>query len=448
VHNFATGEQGDLLLDQHRSFLLDELNATGYAQVLEEWDTHGLATSYTIGDDVLSQTTGTETPLTHHFLYDGHGNTRALTDTLGTVAEVHDYDVYGNELTPAPSVLDRGGDSPERDDDSASRSDSPGQLADLRYCGEPHDTALGMNYLRARYYSPATGLFNRQDPAGGNPSDPQSYHKYAYCHNDPANNIDPTGLVTLSSLLASTHLGGFLRATWLQGVRGAVTNSLVTLLTSLVWSTAKGQDLTSGSFWKGLGKDLVISAATGYVTGAISGGLITSRGGLAERAASKLLRTMDSSIIRWLIINAAIPGILEGLLGTIIWISEKMIRGESISGRELLKSFSLNIVFSMVFSGFTSGAQKRIDKKFIDLDIESNKLGAIVDKGYDALKANGSTKDMRKSIERLARSVSAKNIFESNNMSHFNSFMDNFFIPYVISISNGFSKTSTGNFID
>jgi RHS repeat-associated protein len=63
----------------------------------------------------------------------------------------------------------------------------------LRYTGQQWDDSARMYYLRARYYSPANGLFNRIDPYSGNYSDPQSLHKYLYCHANPVNATDPSG---------------------------------------------------------------------------------------------------------------------------------------------------------------------------------------------------------------------------------------------------------------
>ena len=74
---------------QHKFFLVDSMNHTGYAQVLEEsssTDTgmtigsSALDRSYVIGDDVIDQTTGAAT---HYLGYDGHGSTRILTDSDG-----------------------------------------------------------------------------------------------------------------------------------------------------------------------------------------------------------------------------------------------------------------------------------------------------------------------------------------------------------------------------
>ena len=68
-------------------------------------------------------------------------------------------------------------------------------LTSLGYSGEHFDAQAAQQYLRARFYNPATGTFNRLDPFSGNMHDPQSLHKYLYVHGDPVNGIDPTGLM-------------------------------------------------------------------------------------------------------------------------------------------------------------------------------------------------------------------------------------------------------------
>jgi len=61
------------------------------------------------------------------------------------------------------------------------------------YRGEQFDSDLGLYYLRARYYNPATGRFMSRDPLDGQTKDPASLHKYLYADGDPVNGIDPTG---------------------------------------------------------------------------------------------------------------------------------------------------------------------------------------------------------------------------------------------------------------
>jgi len=63
----------------------------------------------------------------------------------------------------------------------------------LLYAGEQFDTDLQQYYLRARFYDPLNGRFNRTDPFTGNTQDPQSLHEYNYTHCNPVNGVDPSG---------------------------------------------------------------------------------------------------------------------------------------------------------------------------------------------------------------------------------------------------------------
>lgn len=152
-----------------KTFLADPANGTGYAQVLEEYD-GTTRTSYVIGDDVLAQRNGTSQP--QYLIYDGHGSTRQLADASGNIVENYSYDAYGMAVGFVPSA-------------SATK---------MLYCGEQYDSSLSQYYLRARYYDQSNGRFTTLDPYAGDTSDPQSLHKYTYCHNDPANGVDPSGL--------------------------------------------------------------------------------------------------------------------------------------------------------------------------------------------------------------------------------------------------------------
>jgi RHS repeat-associated protein len=82
----------------------------------------------------------------------------------------------------------------------------------LLYAGEQYDSSLQQYYLRARYYNPANGTFNRTDPFAGNMQDPQSLHKYLYCHANPVNNVDPTGLFSFTEMLCVAGIVGCITA--------------------------------------------------------------------------------------------------------------------------------------------------------------------------------------------------------------------------------------------
>jgi RHS repeat-associated protein len=126
-----------------------------------------------------------------YFTFDGHGSTRVLTDLAGAIAELYTFDAYGNAIGFNPSVA----------------------LTEFLYSGEQFDSKIGLQYLRARYYDPATGRFNRLDPFFGNLIDPQSLHKYVYVHNEPTNGIDPSGesaiFATLTIVVTALSLISF-----------------------------------------------------------------------------------------------------------------------------------------------------------------------------------------------------------------------------------------------
>jgi len=105
-------------------------------------------------------------------LYDGHSSVRQLSNNSGGIVtdQVYSYDAYGVSL----------GYTGTKD-------------TNLQYTGEYYDNDLSQYYLRARYYNPSNGRFNRIDPFSGNNQDPQSLHKYLYCHANPVNAIDPSG---------------------------------------------------------------------------------------------------------------------------------------------------------------------------------------------------------------------------------------------------------------
>ena len=237
-------------ITQNRYFLLDD-GHTGYAQVFEETAELGgsIVRCYTIGDDVLSQSVaGT----TSHLLYDGHGSTRQLADSSGTISANYTYDAYGKMLGGDPNVTNP-------------------SATDLLYAGEQFDPGLQMEYLRARYYDQDNGRFNRLDPFEGNSEDPQSLHKYAYCHADPVNGIDPTGEFSLGELNIVSAINMTLNTIRLSGFTIAKRVMLNSIYGSVIGAALGMIDayLGDGDPWEGL--------KTGAISGALSGALGSMR---------------------------------------------------------------------------------------------------------------------------------------------------------------------------
>jgi RHS repeat-associated protein len=152
-------------------YLVDDLNPTGYAQVVEESVNGSVQRAYSYGlqrIDVIQLVNSTWT--LSFYGHDGSGSVRQLTTAAGAVTDTYEYDAFGN-------LLNKTGTTPNN----------------YLYRGEQYDPDLGLYYLRARYYNPLTGRFMSRDPEDGIPTDPMTLHKYAYADGDPVNATDPTG---------------------------------------------------------------------------------------------------------------------------------------------------------------------------------------------------------------------------------------------------------------
>ncbi len=106
-----------------------------------------------------------------YFGADGLGSVRQLYNSSGQIIANHRYDPFGNTI-----------------------SQSGVGASNYGFTGEWTD-ATGLEYLRARYYAPGQGRFVTRDMWPGDPTRPESLHKWVYASDNPVNVVDPTGLV-------------------------------------------------------------------------------------------------------------------------------------------------------------------------------------------------------------------------------------------------------------
>jgi RHS repeat-associated protein len=176
VSSTINGVKTSYLLDANRD----------YAQVLEEYDNSGTQVSYLYGHDLISQN---RNGAKSFYLYDGLGSTKALTDASGVVTDRYIYDAYGNVLSSIGTTQNS-----------------------YLYSGEQFDAGAGQYYLRDRYYNQAVGRFTRSDTWEGNTNNPLSLNKYLYANGNAINNIDPSGLFSISAVSAANVIIGVLAA--------------------------------------------------------------------------------------------------------------------------------------------------------------------------------------------------------------------------------------------
>jgi len=104
---------------------------------------------------------------TKSFLTDALGSTLALADTSGTVSTSYTYEPFGNATSTGAASTNS-----------------------FQYTGREND-GTGLDYLRARYYSPGLQRFLSEDPIGLGGGD---VNLYAYVYNQPLAFVDRLGL--------------------------------------------------------------------------------------------------------------------------------------------------------------------------------------------------------------------------------------------------------------
>jgi RHS repeat-associated protein len=153
------------------NYLVDTVNPTGYAQVVDELQNGTVSRTYSYGLERIDEDQNLNGTWTASFYgYDGHGSVRQLTNLSGTVTDTYDYDAFGNLINSTGSTSNN-----------------------YLFAGEQYDPALGLYYNRARYYNYATGRFWSMDTVAGSDSEPKSLHRYLYASGNPVDRVDPDG---------------------------------------------------------------------------------------------------------------------------------------------------------------------------------------------------------------------------------------------------------------
>ena len=123
------------------------------------------------------QMTGS-TPTTYHYHLDHLGSPRRITNDSDLIVGVHDYFAFGPETSSAQNEP---------------------SLTLLKYTAHERDVVTTgswetLDYMHARYYSPALGRFLSTDPARiWDANRPQSWNLYAYAGSSPLTFVDPDG---------------------------------------------------------------------------------------------------------------------------------------------------------------------------------------------------------------------------------------------------------------
>jgi hypothetical protein len=126
-----------------------------------------------------------------YLLTNGHGSTRALTNSAGAVTQTFNYTAFGGAIGFSPAA-------------AGTISTSTAFL----FGGDAvYDPASGL-YLHGDGTRPRDGfIFTQMDNYPGNTRDPVSLHKYLYVAGTPTSMVDPSGHLSAAETVSAVGLG-------------------------------------------------------------------------------------------------------------------------------------------------------------------------------------------------------------------------------------------------
>ena len=132
----------------------------------------------------------------HYILKDNLGSWTTITDSDGVVEQRLSYDAWGNL----------------RDPNTWSGSFTGTPMFDRGFTGHEHLYNFGLINMNGRMYDPMVSSFLSVDQYVQNPSNSQSFNRYAYCLNNPLRYVDPNGELWREAAIVGAIIGTFSNA--------------------------------------------------------------------------------------------------------------------------------------------------------------------------------------------------------------------------------------------
>ncbi len=256
----------------------------------------------------------------------------------------------------------------------------------FRYRSYYYDFETNLYYLNSRYYDPELGRFINADDVGNIDVTQIAFNGlnlYAYCLNNPVNEIDENGdipkwlkwllggLIIVATIVISVATGGAAAGTILAGIHALATNiATLSLVASVSGFITNGIQFENGNFTFNFDK-----ATDGFMWGVVSGVVLGVASTLFSAAAA--LPGILSKALSKPVVQGVMLAIVNGGMTATIGFATKDLSIEDMSfalifgfyggrknlveifnmGKEMLKSY-VSDIFQWIVSGFV----KRISK--------------------------------------------------------------------------------------
>ncbi len=141
---------------------------------------------------IKNRTSSSSGTTTTRYLHQDHlGSLTAISDESGNIAELHNYDSWGQRrslnITTMQTLLGSTAWSALTGTQLTSGATTKG------YTGHEMFDDVGIVHMNGRIYDPVIGRFLQADPVVQDTSDLQAFNRYAYVRNNPLSLTDPSG---------------------------------------------------------------------------------------------------------------------------------------------------------------------------------------------------------------------------------------------------------------